>query len=610
MGDWPTSGTRGQSQASSGGYPGAGAAMAAGGFLAPGAAAAMEKLSRGAMPRVPLPAAPPPQTASPMLARTAAGALRVPFPWPLLAAMAAAYAAWRLWEWYAARKGGKSLGDWEILSDCGRSPDLLSGSYWNGNCALRTYFAPATWQPFTRNPEYFWKDDGPGFIAGTRYALPAIAYRMVAAPGRTVTNSVKPSDLPPGLMPQPVVHPRRFVDPLTRPGVETTDAPPVLPYRLLPDRIPNPWRSPVESPDRGNTPRPGVAVPLPGEPDPGVSPDPVFPPAPAREPVRPGWPVEDLPGWVADPRPGVPHTPSPGAPAPGPGVAPGTRPGPGVAPTPGPGAVPGPVTPSVPGPGTATPPGGAQQPGRVEPDAPPITSTKPSTAAGPTISIGGGPPVGPHMRAPPRKREKERKARWLAPGRALVIRKVVNPATEFLDAAECAWKSLPKQLRWQIMKEDWKRQKAEGRTVRPKETVRDPETGRRTEFQNSGAKVEFGARGSLSIGGVEVLPEGGIPSQLRNAWPEGQSLTLPHTTQRGVSKYVDLNANHIQPLSPQAKMAAVYRHYDQMDLDGFVKCVGVDQLEDLLIGRTNQLLNKGWHKASRSPMGLGTGPTF
>lgn len=193
----------------------------------------------------------------------------------------------------------------------------------------------------------------------------------------------------------------------------------------------------------------------------------------------------------------------------------------------------------------------------------------PPGAAGPTIEIGNHarPKTKPwleHERKAPNKRTRQRKGWYLKTGHLLAIRRGVNPVTEALEVVECAFKSLPKGDRWKAQKESWVRQraeaKAEGRTMTKK-----PGDG----FQQGAPKIE--------------MPW--LPGE------KGQSLTLPGGTRRPVQ--ADLNADHIRPLSPQEKLAAIYAGAAKMDLAGFVACVGVDQVEDRIFGKLGQLSAKG-----------------
>lgn len=63
--------------------------------------------------------------------------------------------------------------------------------------------------------------------------------------------------------------------------------------------------------------------------------------------------------------------------------------------------------------------------------------------------------------------------------------------------------------------------------------------------------------------------------------------------------YADPNAHHIQPLSPQDKAKAVYRHARSMDAKGFVQCWIADQIEDYAFGRVGRALGAAAGRAGR-----------
>jgi hypothetical protein len=207
---------------------------------------------------------------------------------------------------------------------------------------------------------------------------------------------------------------RPMVDPLARPG-EVPWLVPNLPYRFLPERVPNPWRAPEEQPRRGNYP------PFP-EWQPGG-----LPGAPVVAPVE--WPIrspETSPvtqparNPESDPRPD--QDPD-GAPNPVPVPVPDTRPRP--------------------------------EPGR---QLEPIRDVFPAGAIGPSIVVGPGAMPDVYTPSKPPKGTKERKRKFTIQGSALV-RHGQNPITEALEVVDCAFKSLPKGTRWSAQKQSWQDQK-------------------------------------------------------------------------------------------------------------------------------------------------------
>jgi hypothetical protein len=579
---WPTSGTRGENSAGPTGYPSGLAAMAAAGFLSPQAQKAMADLAQRAPVKLPTTPPVPASLAPNAVSRTAgAGLARGAgrFFWPAVAA----FALYDLYETFMpASKGGFNPRGWTLSLRCGSDGDVASGmSGWSAcgglwyvaesNMAVRptdTLVCTGTKRVKVGSTGVTWD-----VTKGGRYTRPT---GVTTIPGFDVGLAIPVEWSAPD--------PWQDVDPMSaRPGLPRMDPMP-LPFRLLPYRVENPNRSPVEQPKRGN------AVPLPAwEPipeevpfAPQVQPSPSAPGGPSvlpgerpgeRPGVSPGWypvplgpdgnpikednpdqaapgrtvipnpqldPGEDIPGWVADP--GV-----------GPGVGPGVRPG-----VPPPAA----VTPTV--------------------EVPTIRDEWPEGAVGPTIIIGGSDdiPVGPHSRTSPPKGTRERKSRRLrGVGSSLILRRGVNPVTEGLDALECVWKALPKKTRWDIQRADWNAQRAAGATPRPK---------------------------AMAFGGVLDTS----PAKLPLDWLglDGQSMSVPGTG-RKLPGYADYNANYILPLSPQAKVKAVYDNYKELDIDQMVKCMGANQIEDMMIGKLGQQLQQAGRRLGFST-GLGTGPTF
>jgi hypothetical protein len=203
----------------------------------------------------------------------------------------------------------------------------------------------------------------------------------------------------------------------------------------------------------------------------------------------------------------------------------------------------------------------------------------PEGAVGPTIIVGGGPPIGPHMRTAPGPRTKERKGKTKA---GFVLRLatkgkgIAEKAADANDILECVWKALPKGRRWQIQKADFVKQKAEGRTARPADRV----------DTSKAPKIDLGFLGL-----------------------DGQSAIVPGMVNTMNPRYAEPFANHIQPLSPQAKAAAVYRYASEIDLDAAVKCMAANEIEDRLIGAVGDKLGKAGARMGKL-VGLGTGPTF
>lgn len=130
-----------------------------------------------------------------------------------------------------------------------------------------------------------------------REATPARRGAYVPEPRKAWAGSPNPQ---PGLIPA--------IDPLVKPGQENPDPLP-MPYRAIPYRKPNPWRSPVEQPDRGPVPMPGIA--------PRPVPTPF--PEPYKEPIREIEIPVTLPGAVV-------LTPAPTVTKPGPAPGKDTKP--------------------------------------------------------------------------------------------------------------------------------------------------------------------------------------------------------------------------------------------------------------------------------------------
>lgn len=612
MGDYPTSGTRGNSSAGSGGSPtGSGyAGAAAAGFLSPAAARAMQDAMRPKPvppvrpPPVRLPATPPipapvanalGATAAAGLARSAARA--IPY-------LGAALLAWELYQWYMARQGSNEsfdYGSYRVTINCGGSRQMIKGGL--ATCGARNYPDTLTdasalppGQPYYTSYRY----DGLT-LQGQKTGYPVERFEKIPgalAPFKTptITPAAPPMWTPAAPEFQP--DPAPMYDPMSRPPGAPQPVLP-MPYPTLPGRVTNPNRSPTEQPRRGNTaplnpwgpllpgqegnpmvegqptrPQPSRTLPVnPDSPEwapvewPGRS-SPVGPPAtpPGRRPLvdPPDGPGRDREAEPSTPPRTRPRVPPLGDPENVPGTDDpsktdgGTRPGVGV-----------PTTNPFPNAGTRTGP-------------PPIREEHPVGAAGPTIVVGGGPPIGPHIAAPPGPKTKERKGRFIQTGSSLLIRAGVNPATEALEALDCAYKALPKGIRWEVQKADWQRQRAEAARAGVKLTKR-PADGLDTK---NAPKID------LSGGGLE-----------------GQTLTVPGGINTRNPKYADPNANHVQPLSPQDKATAVYRHAKEMDLNAFASCMVADQMEDIAFGAVGNALKKAAQR-NRRGFGYTIGETF
>jgi hypothetical protein len=210
---------------------------------------------------------------------------------------------------------------------------------------------------------------------------------------------------------------------------------------------------------------------------------------------------------------------------------------------------------------------------------------------------------------PPGPKEKERKGRYVAAGSALVVRKGVNPVTEALDALDCAWGALPKGLRWQIQREDFRRQAREARAKGEKLRKRAPQM--KTPRDENGNRLRD-ADGKL-------VPAPRAPEGFRGSIPldaiglSGQSLSVPTANPGGVAKqnqYLGAREGQFyQPLTPQAKAAAVYRHADKLDLDEFAKCMAVNEVEDRALGWQSKRFDKVAQEMRRVH-GLETGGLF
>lgn len=576
MGEYPTSGTRGSSsQRGPTGSPGGDATMAglaAAGFLSPAAAKAMADAGR------PL-SRPPSRPALPVstpngAARTAGeGLARGSGAGRLLGPLALGAVGYGLYQMLRSTPAGWVVPPgWTATQTCGSFTGMTWHTGWS-SCAGPNQQMPESelQKPFPANATSAWgwrrgnpyAPGGPGWFTwhpGVRYEAPAATPKPKYQTGGTQRGFIA--------LPTPEGDPdNRAWDPLTRPGGPVLPAVQPLPYRFLPDRIPNPYRSPTEQPGRGNrvpvppwmplapgeeghpeTPRrqPQRVTPprptrrdLPDAPD--AEPEPEAEPQgpPGRDPVGPG---ETLPGWVADP--GVP-----------PGVDPRVPPREGEAP---------------PGnePTTGTP---------VQPQAPTVREEWPAGAAGPTIVVGGGPPVGPHQRVAPGPGTKERKTKMKIAGVHLVLRKV-NKATDGFDVLDCLYGSLPKNIRWDIQRADWARQRAEGKVARPKDRFTPPEA----------PKVDLGFLSPALA---------------------GESVTLPGTTGTRRPGYADANANYIQNLSPQDKAAAVYRHADKLNVEDAVKCMVANGIEDRVIGALGQATGEAGARMGKL-VGVETGGVF
>jgi hypothetical protein len=391
------------------------------------------------------------------------------------------------------------------------------------------------------------------------------------------------------------------VDPMSNPPGAPMVAPWVLPYEFLPKRDLNPARAPLEQPDRGNRVpnRPG-AMPLPGDED---HPDterrrrrrerPRFPePKPDTAPNTVPWgtpdqdPTPAIPWPSVDPRPVRPGSPAPVAPG-LPGIAPGeSLPGWWAQPQPPPVVIVDPVI-HQPGDPDVVRPGDPVLPDTGGPVVGVATGTSgmvrtefPAGAAGATIIIGGGPGIGTHSRTRVRQGTKERKAKWKSPASSLVVRKIADPMGEALEALDCVWGALPKDLRWKIQKADWNRQRREA-------AARGEVLATRSRMINPGgpAQVDLGFLGL-----------------------DGQKMSIPGTA-RPRPQYADLSKSYIQPLSPQAKAEAVYRHFGKVDLDAAIKCIGADQLEDMAFGQLGKALGDASRRLNLR-VGIQTGNVF
>jgi hypothetical protein len=182
---------------------------------------------------------------------------------------------------------------------------------------------------------------------------------------------------------------------------------------------------------------------------------------------------------------------------------------------------------------------------------------------------------------------------------------MVNPLSEALEALDCFYGALPKALRWEIQKADWARQRAAGADAGFKSPRNDKnkQTTERTSWGQSNVVGERGEGHRFNEGLSVPLDFLGL---------DGQTLSVPGTAPRGAARgtqYAELGANRIQPLSPQAKAAAVYRHADKIDLDAAVKCIGADMLEDMAYGAVGRAQGAASRRMGHST-GMGTGPTF
>ena len=595
--------------------------MGLAGFLSPAAAQALANVGKAAAraptPPIPraLPVAVPGLVARGAAAGLARGALAAAMPVLL------AYEIWQLTEQIGALMRGKS--GWEL------PPGLRwehyctgSGTVWVSatyrNCTTTISRSRSTLQ-YSPTPgatvEGLYIDLGPNAVSPSFQNLKTDGYviREYGTPANVVPVRVDRAGafIPAGDVP---FSPFAPIDPLSVPPGRMMPpvAPQVLPFRALPFRQTNPYRSPIEQSQRGNAapflqPIDVVVDAIGGRPLPGRT----MPGRRAPQRVRPSRPAQ--PGRVVRDRPArpvrtTPQRPQPEAPkAPGrenPNIRPPRPPRPPTPPREWPqeGGFPEqdprfPPIPDLPGwvaepaPGTHAPdvrpgelPGeNVGWPAAPSPGASPVREEWPMGAIGPTLTYGPGtsPAVGQHVRQPPRAREKERKSRAVqGVGSSLIMRRAVSPATEALDALDCVWSALPKARRWAIQKADWKRQKAEGRTPAPKAKIKGQ------EFD--------GRPASIDLGFVKGM--------------EGQSVSLPGTG-RKLPGYADPTANHILPLTPQQKAAAAYRYANEIDLNAMTACMLANQFEDALIGRVGQQMQAAGKRMGHTT-GLGTGPTF
>lgn len=592
MGDYPTAYRGSRSRSSSAGFPSGSTATAAtgaalAGFLSPGAAKALQGLG----PQVAEAAAEAVTAAGELLPEAAAEALSSPvastaarglfglaaraLPW-----LALALAAYELYEWIQT---SRSTSGFSLVARCPNpahgGPNFnytgSNGPYSSIQVSQVTNCTDGQGDhtEFVVTPVVSW------YITSHRYQNPTFGWwrhQMLELWSRT--GSAQPARYMPAadfladfISPasgagedDPPLEFMPYLDPLVPPGKLPALRPP-LPYRFLPYRQPNPWRDPREQSERGGggeapASRPGAVVEF------GVSPVEV----PARRGVT--APGEFQPPWQWPSAP--PGTAPGGVPGQEPGQNPGRAPGPGPGHAePDPGGVPGPGVSPV-----QEPPSSSGRP--VDEAGPPVRVEVPEGSFGPTITIGGGPPIGPHMRQPPKKREKERKARYINPGSMFLLRKVANPLTESLEVLDCLYKSLPKRVRWKAQQSSWRRQQRYAREHGYK-LGHKPNPIQRNDWGQPSIPVPF--------------------------LPGDQSISVPGGQPRFVD--VDLTKHYYTGMSPQEKALAVYRNAHLLDLPSAVSCWAANEVEDRIFGGIGRLSAKGARRIRR-PVGLQTGPLF
>lgn len=199
-------------------------------------------------------------------------------------------------------------------------------------------------------------------------------------------------------------------------------------------------------------------------------------------------------------------------------------------------------------------------------DPPPRPGPRPDPKPDPGGHPSSKPDHNKPNRNPPRGRTREIKKRAATHGAYRAIRWVLNQTTEGLDALMCAQSGLDKKYR---PKPVWTNQPPRGVEHRDinYQSKRQKKYGKRQTDPGPGKSWRWTPNGWKAEAGSYRAP------------------------------------------TAQEVAAAVYKHWDKLDVDALLACLAENAVEDYIIGRFGQALGEASRKQGR-PLGYGAGPVF